>query len=249
VPEHNAIEVLDGVVERARETLYGGLPDNTGEAVKAARPAFDKVFAEWADAKSAVAELRTKLPAILDDRSLTEDAKRTRSDELVAAAQIKTSAALTQIEATSKELTAKLAPMARPQRPEGDIDGRVANVRQELSMLLDRLPSDQAQMERMARFLEDSLIAGDDVAAWVVASTSWPKSFIESRSGDAGILHAFIEPVLDRRLSGNAAIARRVLRTLEDQYGLNAVSQGASHYVKHGVDDAIFSAKNRKVNA
>src|SRR5690606_2692801 len=93
-----------------------------------------------------------------------------------------TTATLATMTEAADELERIVAPLARPPRPASIDEGRLAGLKSDARMVLDRLEELDDICLRIVEFLLDATASGDDHAVWLFGGSGWVRLYLESRN-------------------------------------------------------------------
>lgn len=208
--------VLDGPLSGRREASDVAI-SKAGTAWRNARALLD-------DIPGAISPLTDEFAAIYSNRELRAEAMQQRINAAVAQAKESVAATSADILTRLDRMVSILQAAATPPRP-GETaadEGRIANAKSDLRMILDPLPADPMDLgKRMAELLGRAVTTGDRHTAWILGGTTWPYDYVTSRhprSGQSTItqaLDATLGLALDDANGGDFSQARTAYRVAQ----------------------------------
>lgn len=236
----NALQALQEVIDRGRRNVTAALEGRSGPGFDTARARAGELFAQWSTMVATLADAGGRVQVVLTDPALRPAAARERANSIVAETRAVADGALAAMRADARSILAAVEPLARPARPEpADVvqEARLAGIKSDVTMALAGLDA-AATVARLVRFAADAVADGDALMLWVVASSGWPALYLERFDPPwTAVFEERLAEVLDRDATGDVAAARRVLAELRGTYGINAVLQGAEHYIRTALND------------
>lgn len=178
-----------------------------------------------------IPQLTTAISKVKGNVDLTPEAKKRMINEAFSKARANIDANLEKLMELVQDLKTNLQQQLAPAKPERIDYGELANLKDDLRMVLDALEPRQA-LDRMAQALEEALTSSDALTVWLLGGSNWPFLYVESR----GITNrAEWEDARDKALAKFASEeqfkARNLLQKLEGPSGVQGVISGLRLYV------------------
>jgi len=213
------------------KSLTSELVESVSTALEAYRrdsppsaPSLAKVRTTWRPVPDAldqieetVVQLGEDILAVSSNIDLTADARARRIDTLGDVAMTALKTATSDIQARAKTMLGLARDAVYPQRPQPEDalqEARLSGLKTDLKMALDPLEG-QAAIDRIKELLARALTNGDQLSAWLLASSDWPSDYLRAR--DIGPYLMTLAPEIDRTIEDatpDAEAAVALYRTL-----------------------------------
>jgi hypothetical protein len=227
VAEPDPFDKVRSIIVNARARLAELVPARAApgelKPVRTARPLVKRFFAAWDDADQTMSQAGALVTPILTTLDLTADAKAAKVQTVIARARDKVDSDLAYASAAVDELVSALRVLALPARPAGPVADQEAvleNLRGDLRMVLDSVPT-AGVTGRLLEQVRRYVAAGDELAVWFVGGGSdWPATYLESRGIDARLFEAQLPDALNEVNSDAMEAARTILGLVTGPYAL-----------------------------
>jgi hypothetical protein len=211
-------------VERTNGLLRFGYPRSSlqAELLDLWRPVPDHVK----DIENGLGLLGTNTFRVMGNTDLTNDAKERQIGEFAEKARDVIQAHAADVLNRSQSMIGRLKDASMPARPQPDADGAaqeaaLSGLKTDIRMLLDGAKDGNVVQARLRDLLDQSLVSGDDLRTWLLATSGWPDLYLTSRdlAMDIPMWSAQAADALDTHASPELAPTRRLYRQLSDPQG------------------------------
>lgn len=158
---------------------------------------------------------------VVTDPTLSDVGRDEALQRTVRAARADIDAATADVLQRCSAIVAGLRTAAFPSRPAGDVSAQeatLAGIKNDLRMVLDAQPDENAIVETGMQLLGRAIADGDQLATWLLASSHWPEDYLASRGAPIGrrLWDGRVAEVLNGATPPELAETRRVYRLVSD---------------------------------
>lgn len=241
------MQMLRDVVIRGFARWADSLPDVRYQNTRFDRTIIDVTTARnsavrlWNQAEEAVDDAATQAPLIRSNPDLSAEAKQRQISALVATQGGIARDAVTELrstlDATADRLRSALLP-ARPEPADATQEAALGNVRTDLAMLLDRLPTHDL-VGRIGELVKEAHASGDTLTRWFLTATPWAERYLEARGVNAAEWKA-MKPTLLSELGDDPDETRQLLgllEAIESPRGMLGAVAGLDHWARTRLDE------------
>jgi hypothetical protein len=219
-------KLVDEVVQKVGAALPPAppayLPDHRPDAVRAAADKWVPFGPDrLAEIDAYLTTLGDALFLIWSNQDYTDEAKVTQAATAEAAAREQVPAMSREVLARANTVLSGLRSASYPSRPQprdAAQEAALANAKADVQMVLGPIDDPMGAVTRMSELLGRAMTAGDDLTTWLLASSTWPGDYLDSRGmHDYSMAwDAEVAQVLDQATPGPLAEVRRTYRIVSN---------------------------------